>query len=104
MGFLTPVLVLNDHLHRIAEDGSFGKHLADQIHEQSMVGSREQIFGPHSTQVLPSMHADTAQIVVIHANRMDVLAYGWSSDPEECLKRLADQLGYTIRKKPGQQK
>jgi hypothetical protein len=99
MGYNTVVMVLNDRLSDIEKDPDFGRKLVHQI-MHTHARHDEYVPGPHGTSVLPSVHADTSQLVVVQANSLRLLGYGWSSDPEQCMRLLADELGFSVTKKP----
>lgn len=95
MGLNTAVIVRNDFLHDIKKDDRFGEKLYHAICMAHRDGGRNSSFS-----VLPSQHADTAQVVVIAANRLRSLGYGsWEHDDEGLLRALADQHGFRLVRK-----
>lgn len=109
MGYNTAVLVLNDGADLLASDPEAGR----KIYEGILTAPRDRdratyvSLGNHCNpvSVLPSHHADEVQIIAIGGNSivpLAVLYHSWRdmSDPAALLKKLADQLGYRIVKKP----
>ncbi|PWE56800.1 hypothetical protein DEM27_10585 [Metarhizobium album] len=98
MGFNTAVMVLNDRLHEIRDDPNFGEKLYHAI----LLAGRPLHDRPYVPQVsvLPSQHADTAQVVVISANSLRVLGYGdWQDDDANLLRKIADDMGFRLVRK-----
>ena len=92
MGYNTAMIVRNDHLHEIKRDTDFGYKVWDAI---SQAGHVNHLYG--SFDVLPSQHADTAQVVVLGANSIRNLGYGfWEDTDEQLLKYLAEKQGYRL--------
>lgn len=90
MGFNTPIVILNDHLHIIERDEQFGKKLANAI----IGASRDRLsFGGFS--ILPSHHADYERILVVGRNTIRELR----PDDLEMLRYQFEAMGHTIRKK-----
>lgn len=115
MGFNTVVLVLNDAVHEISKDPAFGKKLAEAIHAQPgrdagharYQGTEDVSAGSHcsAATVISSRHADDMQVVAIGGNTGVYLGttYGFPHDDAgkiKLLKQLAEQMGYSLRKKP----
>lgn len=95
MGYNTALIIMNDFLHDIQKDPAFG----EKVREAIVLASRER-GRFNSFDVLPSQHADTAQVVVISANSIRPLVYGyWHDSDETLLRKLADELGFRIVKK-----
>lgn len=95
MGYNTALIIRNDFLHEIQKDPAFGEKVREAVVLASHERGRFTSF-----DVLPSQHADTAQIVVISANSIRPLGYGhWQDDNETLLRRLADELGFRIVRK-----
>jgi GAF domain-containing protein len=109
MGYNTAMIVLNDGMDTLKSDPDVGEKLYRGIlaagHRQTRNGadSHTVSLGNHCNPVaiLPSQHADTLQIVAIGANSIRPLAYcHWQDDDEQVLRKLAEHLGFTVRRKP----
>lgn len=95
MGFNTAIIVRNDFLHEIKSDPMFG----EKVYREVVSGGRNSQYSS-SFSVLPSAHADTAQVVVIAANSIRPLGFGyWTQDDVALLRALADQHGYRLHRK-----
>jgi len=110
MGWNTTVVILNDALHKIAEDPDFGKNVSDatlslqgppgknSTHISSGYGSAAEVVEKH--------HADSTVVLAVGGNSATVLhqTLGWRhNDPQfqlQLLREMADKMGYTLRKKP----
>jgi hypothetical protein len=69
MGFNTAVVILNDEIHRIAEDKDFGKKLADAILTMPGKACGEIVrIGHYSSHVVASAHMDLHQVIEVHGN------------------------------------
>ena|SRR5688572_22440255 len=105
MGWNTTVVVMNDSLHAIEKDPEFGKNLASAILRASSRSGRVDVHaGSHANaaHVVESHHADQTAVVAVGGNLGRVVAelYGWDfKDTEELFKKLAETLGYSVRKK-----
>lgn len=113
MGFNSTVVVMNDALHEIAEDENFGAKLAAAVQKLSL-GSRH--IGEHGVDIssgghcnaataIESHHADNIAVVAVGGNCATVIGRSWGNHHKKedklfILKQLADQFGYTLRKKP----
>src|SRR5690606_26019895 len=92
MGFNTGMVILNDRLHEIEADQSFGRQVSEAIR---YAGRRELWASGFS--VLPSQHADTMQVVAIGGNTIRSLGYaGWSNTDEEILRSVARSMGFRL--------
>ena len=93
MGLNTAMVVLNDHLHEIERDSHFGKKVAEAV--RYAAGSRRQFTSGFS--VLPTVHADTMQIVAVGGNTIRSLGFShWSADDEDILRSLARDMGFRL--------
>jgi hypothetical protein len=111
MGHNTSVIVLNDALDQIAKDPEFGKNLADAISQLSARrGERVDVHaGNHcnAASVIETHHADQSALLLIGGNYGSVVGrtFGWSHHEKdaqiEMLRRILDDMGYRIVKKPG---
>ena len=114
MGYNTSMIVLNDALGCIEKDDEFGKHVSQAI-SQLGTPTRERGIGISSkghcnaATVLETHHADQLSVVSFGGNCGQVLSNGiWSwklndgkeKSKVEILKRLADEMGYSLQKKP----
>lgn len=121
MGYNTTVIVLNDALDHIANDPEFGKTLARAI---SQLGSGRpgirgidvpacrydnegHVCGMHinAATVIETHHADMNAIVAVGGNCATQIGMTWGTHHKEedkklILQQLADELGYSLRRKP----
>ena len=98
MGYNTALMILNDRLHEIKDDPDFGKKIYDAV-VMSRVDKNRQPYLPQVT-ILPSEHADVAQVVLITANSMQTLGFGyWKDSKEDLLRKLACEAGFRLVKK-----
>ena len=112
MGYNTSVIVLNDALHDIENDPEFGKNLAQTIRRAALPDlHRSQLdvrAGCHcnAASVIETHHADQTSLVAFGGNYGNCLGMAWGSSHHEkekqleILRQIADQFGYTLRKKP----
>ena len=99
MGMNTALIIRNDFLHEIEEDADFGKKVSDAIR---YAGYPNPPYHGQAFDVLPTCHADYAQVVVISGNtirRLGGYAGTSRSTDEEILRNLADSMGYRLTKK-----
>jgi hypothetical protein len=105
MGWNTTVVVLNDALNDIENDPEFGKKLVRAIHDVAVNRDRIDVSaGSHvnAAHVVESHYADQTSVVAVGGNLGRVVAqlYGWRFETtEEIFRKLADTLGYSVRKK-----
>jgi len=111
MGYNTTVVVHNDALNAIENDKDFGKNLARAIIHLDI--TRDRIIDVpagnycNAVEIIESHHADNLEAVVVGANAGWKLGYAghWSINAHtdegkvQILKNLAEQMGYTLRKK-----
>lgn len=98
MGMNTACIIRNDFLHEIEKDKEIGSKIADAIryaHHPEHAPYHGQGF-----DVLPSVHADTIQVVAIGGNLIRRLGYGggYQSKDIDILRNLAASMGYRIVK------
>lgn len=97
MGMNTVLLVRNDFLHKIRDDKDFGEKVARACSHYD----RDEESYRNEFQTLPTVHADTAQIVVAGANTLHHMGFGhWRQSDEDLLKTLADSMGFRLVRKP----
>lgn len=112
MGYNTTVIVLNDALHEIERDPQFGKKLSDAILKHACSRAADVRRGVdvsagnhiNAATVIESHHADGNAIVAIGGNCGSIVGHTFGThhkpeDREKILRELANQLGYTLRKK-----
>jgi len=110
MGYNTALMICNDGLHELERDPDAGKKIARGVLMADRDPPHSISIGNHCNPVsiLPSQHADTAQLVVVGGNWIQSVAFlrnrdftGASNDPvaERVLRQLADDLGYNLSKK-----
>jgi hypothetical protein len=106
MGFNTTVVILNDALHEIANDPSFGKQLANACMKVQL-GSQNISAGMfyRAATAIETHHADVSSLILVGGNCATVVheyACGWEHDTEEAqlhaLKAFAKKLGYKVSK------
>tara|TARA_Y100000310_G_scaffold209426_1_gene210052 strand:- start:9656 stop:9982 length:327 start_codon:yes stop_codon:yes gene_type:complete len=108
MGFNSTLIVLNDRLHEIAETPDYGKQVADAIQMHGYDHRKPYVVG---TEVITVNHADITNIIASGGNHASVMMQTMNGgrhhrdeDKLSLLKRLADEMGYHIRKKPTRKK
>ena len=107
MGYNTAIIICNDQLHDLARDPDTGRAI-DRMIGEANAGRRtaegrevgQAAYGRFSMGALPSRHADEGQLILVGGNCIQTVARCWTFDPLEALKQAADQLGYTLHKKP----
>ena len=103
MGFNTTMIIMNDALHEIEQDKEFGKKVYDASISALRLGPTNIRSGMHSNAatIIETHHADLVKIIAIGGNYGQDLGFvgSWSDSPEDYLRRLADLLGFDIRKK-----
>lgn len=107
MGYLTTAFIFNDFLSDIKEDPALGESLYYSCLQQ--YSSRDiipiQSKGNPMGYTVSCQHADVTQIVAVGHNTGCLLGnhYGGCGNDEETklkiLKSLADDLGYSLRKR-----
>lgn len=104
MGFNTACLILNDQLHRMKEDPKIGESIQLSVLTAGRKTARDGDALEHRTvafDCLPAVHADVVQVVRIGGNRIDLMGTGnWRDDDLALLRKIADQMGYRLSKKP----
>lgn len=111
MGNTAIVTIQTDALHIIENDPEFGKRLVSAIHKQHG-DSKPSFFassGKSSSsagEVIEVHHNDSAVMVISGGGTAYPFGYvGWHdlASPEkkvEALKRIAEDMGFSLRKKP----
>ena len=113
MGYNTTVIVLNDALHEIENDPLFGRKLGEAVARLSL---GRAVVGDHGVDIsagghvnaataIESHHADSNAIVAVGGNCATVLGHTYGDhhkeeDKEKILRQLADELGFSLRRKP----
>ena len=112
MGWNTSVVLYNDSLHMIRDDPEFGRRLHDAA-VQAIRGEHVD-FCTHSPRggsasagmVIETHHADQTALIAVGGNYGNCLGTTWGYSHHEkeqqleVLRRIADQFGYSLRKKP----
>ena len=110
MGFNTALMICNDGMDELRRDPL----AAEKLHQGILLAGRQRdgwgfsvSIGNHCNPVsiLPSEHADYAQLVIVGGNSIRRIAtlggsrarFDW--DAEGVFATLADQLGYNVSKK-----
>ena len=108
MGYNTALMVCNDGLSQLERDADAGKKIARGVLAAGQATVNYIAIGNHANPVsiLPSQHADVDQLVIVGGNTIRHVhsfyrLIGCSSRPleEDVLSALAEELGYTLRKK-----
>jgi hypothetical protein len=100
MGYNTPVLILNDAVHLLPKDPDLGKKLAAACLNSRGV-TVPVVNHVNAITVLPAQHADTVQVLAFGGNYVRRLGYAhWQDDETQILKRVAEQMGYRLVRKP----
>ena len=123
MGFNSSFMILNDRLHDIEHDAKFGQKLARAIGEHQATSVYEPTTFAYQSQVLSVQHADIKAVVAVGGNTGFMVGMGLGSfysrendsvedryprfgmpqdgwDRVALLRQLADECGFTLRKKP----
>jgi hypothetical protein len=116
MGFNTTVVVHNDSLGTISKDPEFGKNLARAIlsigfRDDKCIGvsaHADNCVHCNAVEVIETHHADSVVAVAVGGNYGVEIGYAggyktMGSDVDskiEMVRTLAENLGYTLRKKP----
>lgn len=100
MGLNTAMIVRNDFLHDVEEDPAFGQKV-----KTAVVFASHPEHAPYHGQsfdVLPPVHADGLQVVVIGGNgiRLMGVVLDYRASDESILRELADRMGFMLRRKP----
>lgn len=99
MGMNTAMIIRNDFLHEIEKDAEFGRKVAGAVR---CAGYPNPSYHGQAFDILPSAHADYAQVVVITGNtirRLGGYAGTYANTDAEILSNLADSMGYRLVKK-----
>lgn len=113
MGWNTTVIVMNDALDQIAKDKQFGKRLSDAIMKNTLTATLHGSFscnshvdvgsGNHANAatVIEQHHADAFACILVGRNSAQHLGYYYGpGEKQDLLEDLANELGYSLRKKP----
>ena len=103
MGWNSTIVILNDELHRIAEDKEFGRKVSDKLGEHTV--GRERSPRYNAFEVAAQHHMDATSIIAVGGNTSKVLAmtrgsYRSEEDVARLLKELAADYGYRLPKIP----
>jgi hypothetical protein len=107
MGFNSAILVLNDRLEEIRRDPEgFVKEMLSNISRMS-ISDKMLDFYPGQSTVMSVAHADQVTILAVGGNHATVLGrvhnggrHHTPEDQEFLLKRLADEYGFRLVRKP----
>lgn len=106
MGFNTALMILNDAADGLKDNPDVGTSIYNALLESQRGKPVDFSIKSYANGgvVLPSHHADVVQLIAVGGNDMTpvVNLYGaWRemSEPEELLRRFADQLGFRIVRK-----
>ncbi len=94
MGLNTAVLVLNDYISFIADRPDFGKELHNAMAETS--GRPRDRHYYSGFDVLPAVHADYDQFIVIGQNRIRRFEDIEPEEAKKLMKHLAWRMGLKI--------
>lgn len=114
MGYNSTILVMNDALHAIGEDGEFGKKLKQAISSYPRVKdpnisavSKDGAIHCNAATVIDCQHADVTQVVTVGWNSGIVVDRQYinyhdmeMTTEEKVLRNLAEKLGFYVSKKP----
>jgi hypothetical protein len=105
MGFITTVVIYNDAMHQIPDDPTFGKRLHNAILKlyegkpQDIGHYGQAVEGHHNSGIIPVLVGKGTGVP------MGISISEVHDDVEmELLKRLADNKGYLLRKRPTKKK
>ena len=108
MGYNSTIIVMNDALHRIKDDADFGKKVHDAILKLNVSRRPVDISSGgyiNAAVAVETHHADCVAVVAVGQNFASVLHTTYGShytdhDKVDILKRVAENMGYAVRKKP----
>jgi hypothetical protein len=109
MGYNSTVVVMNDSLHTIAKDKNFGRNLELAIltvgrgEMVDVVARDDRRTYCNAATVIETHHADTKTLIAVGGNTGEIVsayAGSYTADKLSMLKKLADDMGFTLRKKP----
>lgn len=101
MGFISTLVVLNDHLHEVGKDQEFGRKVERAV--SSLMMKRPVWIGHHALAI--ETHHNSACVPVLVGRSMGFpLSVAVETNPGEepeltLLKRLADKHGYRLARK-----
>lgn len=112
MGYNSTVLVLNDRLGEIERDPeAFVKEMINAIHRKGMTYGEAAVFYPGQSSVISCAHADQVTVMAVGGNHATILGRvynGGNHHTEEnqisILKRIADDYGFRLVRKPKKEK
>lgn len=91
MGLNTAVVILNDRLHDLEGDPAFAQQIAESIRANGRDRGLQNGYG-----VLPSVHADHDQVVVVGGNTIKDFSELADGQAERMLRRLAEERGFRL--------
>lgn len=110
MGYNSTIVLMNDHLHRIAEEPNFGEIVSSAVLSHSCglrsdaiirIGGGTQVVG----HVAAVDHADITSVIAVGGYQSTTLTQLYnggvhSSDDEKLvlLRQLAKEMGYNLHK------
>ncbi|WP_415913389.1 hypothetical protein [Neptuniibacter sp. QD37_11] len=109
MGYNTTLIILNDALDQIENDAEFGRKVSAAIARMHREKGIVISSGNHcnAATVVATHHANYTHVIATGGNHASVLGTSVGRDdhhtPEgqfAILKDLAEQMGYTLQKKP----
>lgn len=107
MGYNTTIVLMNDALHDIANDESFGGKLSSAVKHHYVKNKPIDVSAnsfANAATVLGTEHSSVVIPYLIGGNigkKVDKIYLSWNDDSKEekLLKLLAAKLGYSLRKK-----
>ena len=111
MGFNSTILLLNDRLGEIERDPEgFVREMMNSIHGLGCADEMVDFFPGQST-VMSVAHADQVTILAVGGNHATVLGRVYNGgkhytpeEQEDLLRKLADQHGFRLVRKPAKKK
>tara|TARA_R100001244_G_scaffold121497_1_gene91127 strand:- start:1313 stop:1696 length:384 start_codon:yes stop_codon:yes gene_type:complete len=113
MGFNSTILILNDYLHNIESEETFGARVAEQLSLHG--GGRDD--RSNDFKVVAQHHADNTGIILVGGNTSKIIGFTpggsgkWALESEEgdkdvirVLRETAANYGYRLSKIPDNQR
>lgn len=100
MGYNTALMLLNDRLDSLENNPNAGKLIGEAV-SRAYMERRAINISQIGVTVMPSHHADETQVLKVKGNLIESISVMHLRDDDKAalLKGLAEQLGYSLRKK-----
>ncbi len=101
MGWISSLYVLNDHLHEIGKDPTFGRRVESAV--LSLHSSKPQDIGHYGAAIETHHNDSIVPVLVGHGKSRELsVCVPWSSENPELaiLKELARKHGFVLHRRP----